>query len=422
MNVYGIIGGTLWGNRGAEAMVTATIGRVRDRDPEARFLLLSYQSKRDRHLLRAGHVAVLDAGPERAAFVHLPFAMLCWLANRVGLRVPDVLLPQSTRALRRCRALFDVSGISFHDGRLSVVAYNLVCLWPAILLGVPVIRLSQAMGPFEHPLNRFPARQMLQRSLHTFVRGHLTAEYVRKLGVPEQRWSIAPDVAFAFESRDSLTQENEERVARVQAQTDIVRDSGRGIVALVPSSLVLKKMHDEGTDYVALLHQLICDLQQRGRHVLVLPNATSAGVKTLRNNDIAVITALRTRLLADSDRIDAVQVSYVDFDLNTQAIRRLLERTELVITSRFHAMVAALDLGVPTLVMGWSHKYAEVLEMFNCADAAMDFTRAEVELLPLVDRMLDEATERRSRISTRLGGIRAAAASQFDVLDRLNRE
>lgn len=38
----GISGATVWGNRGAEAMLVTTVGQVRERYPDARFYLFSY--------------------------------------------------------------------------------------------------------------------------------------------------------------------------------------------------------------------------------------------------------------------------------------------------------------------------------------------------------------------------------------------
>jgi colanic acid/amylovoran biosynthesis protein len=419
VTTYAVIGGTLWGNRGAEAMVVTTIGRVRERDPGARFVLLSYMAGRDAVLVEDPDVEVVEAGPRAVALVHLPAALLCWLFGLIGVRVPNLLLPSSVATLRRCRALFDVTGISFHDGRLAVVAYNLLCLWPALLLGVPVVRLSQAMGPFRHPLNRWPARFVTARSFHTFARGRLTAELVRGLRVPDERWSIAADVAFAYRPTDSITSENEDRVAAVRNHLDELRAAGTDVIALVPSSLVLKRSIASGSDHVGQLHQLVRDLQARGRHVLLMPNATSAGLDTLRNNDIAVIEQVMARIASDPQGVDPQGVSAVDFDLNTAAIRSLIERCELVITSRFHAMVAALALGVPTLVLGWSHKYEEVLEMFGCAEDAVDFEEAEGTVLPMVDRLLADADATRERILAALPAVVASAEGQFDVLDRL---
>src|SRR5690606_6131183 len=166
-------------------------------------------------------------------------------AGLVRLRVPDALLPQSVRELRTCRAFFDVSGISFYDARLPVVGYNLLAVWPALLLKVPVIRLAQAMGPFRKALNRWPARWVTRRSLHTFARGRTTAEFMTQLGAPAQSWSLAPDVAFGYRPEYSLTAENDARVAELRSRLAALRAAGTDIVTIVPSSPVDQKMAAE---------------------------------------------------------------------------------------------------------------------------------------------------------------------------------
>lgn len=416
MNRYAVIGGSIWGNRGAEAMAVTTIGRVRDHDPEASFLIMSYFPGQDRELVNDATIRVIDATPTHTV-IQFAFALLCRVARLLHLRVPDAALPNSVRLLRQCRALFDVSGVSFHDGRLAVVAYNLMCVLPALLLGVPVIRLSQAMGPFRHPLNRLPARWVTKRSLQTFARGRHTADYLRGLGVPEESWSVAADVAFSYRAEHSLSDESSAEVAAMSKHLTAVRTTGTDVVALVPSSLVHQKMADEGGDYVQVLQDLIVALQHNGLHVLVLPNATRAGEVASRNNDLVVVEELRIKNNASGGRVETDGISYVEFDLNTASIRSLVEPCALLITSRFHAMVAGLALGVPTLVMGWSHKYEEVLEMFECADHAVDFSEAEHKLISMAISILTERDQIRNRILERLPAVVASSMAQFELVD-----
>ena len=54
----------------------------------------------------------------------------------------------------------------------------------------------------------------------------------------------------------------------------------------------------------------------------------------------------------------------------------------MLVTSRFYAMVDGFALGLSTLVMGWSHQYEEVLEMFDCTDDALDFSRPRMSCCP----------------------------------------
>lgn len=415
-NCYAIVGGTLWGNRGAEAMVVTSIGEMRARDPAATFLLFSYLPQADRRLNRDPNVTVFDATPRVALLVHVPLALLCWLLSKIGVTLPSWALPRSLRWMRGCRALLDVSGISFHDGRLAVVAYNIVCLWPALLLGVPVFRMSQACGPFNHPLNRLPARWITRAAQHTFARGSGTAEHLRHLRVPADRWSIAADVAFAYDETYTLTSENDAQVRAVRDTIRTQQAAGRRTIALVPSSLVMQKAASHGHDYVQVLHEVIKNEASQGFHVLVLPNATRAIEAGLRNNDIAVIRLLRERLDAGLDRVDPSSVTLVDFDLNTAAIRQLLSSCAVVVTSRFHAMIAGLAVGVPSLALGWSHKYLEVLEMFGLERDALPYDVATERLIARIDEMIEGECGRRARIADAWPDILASSRSQFDIV------
>jgi len=181
---------------------------------------------------------------------------------------------------------------------------------------------------------------------------------------------------------------------------------------------------------VALLRTIVGDLYARDLHVLVMPNATRARVDVPRNNDITVISRLRDRIAAEPEGIDASALSYVHFDLNTASIRSLVQRVPAGHHLALPGMVAALAVGVSPLVVGWSHKYEEVLEIFGCEGDAVDFSEADQKIpvlvermlqkIPvLVERMLAEYETTRERILKTLPEVTTSAVSQFDQMDRL---
>jgi polysaccharide pyruvyl transferase WcaK-like protein len=75
------------------------------------------------------------------------------------------------------------------------------------------------------------------------------------------------------------------------------------------------------------------------------------------------------------------RVLFADHELSSQDLRYLIGLCDFFVTSRFHAMVSSLAVGVPCLVIGWSHKYQEVLEMFELEEWAIGFDRLSPELL-----------------------------------------
>lgn len=415
-----ISGATIWGNRGAEAMLATTVGMVRDRFPDTKFLVYSYSPKRDRALLRDPQVVVLPSRPIDLVLVHLPFSVLCWIFNRLKLRIPDGLLPRGVRLLRRCDVLIDLAGISFVDGRELFLPFNILTVWPAMVQGTPVVKLAQAMGPFNHPLNRRAARAVLTGCSHVYARGRITQAHLDSLGLAEGQASLAADVAFSYQERFSLSHENETLVRELEEKLGEIRSRGQRIIGLSPSSLVYEKADKIGFDYVQEFLKLIENLGQasEAHEFLLIPNATRQGRETTRNNDLYVINEINAnakKVLPDNllERIHSVT-----FDVNTSAIRRFISVCDGLVTSRFHAMVAGLALGIPTLVVGWSHKYSEVLEAFGLEAWEVGFDEPGMDLLASTKRLLMERDTIQRQINAKRDRVLALSSAQFEDLER----
>ena len=67
------------------------------------------------------------------------------------------------------------------------------------------------------------------------------------------------------------------------------------------------------------------------------------------------------------------KIEWIDWDINTDGIQQIIQGANLVVTSRFHSMVSSLSLGVPVYVIGWGHKYLQVLKSFTLEDNIKDY-------------------------------------------------
>jgi polysaccharide pyruvyl transferase WcaK-like protein len=409
-----IIGASLWGNRGAEAMICATIGRIRAVFPTARCIVLSYFPKVDRQLVAAAGSAVEVASATPLALVlhFFPWSLVCAACRVVGLQWPRRLLPAPVRALAEADALLDVFGISYADGREKFLPFNLLSNLPAILMGVPLVKLAQGMGPYHGRLNRLCARLVLRRCARVFARGRLTYELTAALHIGG-RLGTASDIAFCYTPSDSLTRENEDYAATLAADVAALRAGGCQVLTLSVSSVVFAKCRAQGIDYVCAMQHVIRELRARGLAVLLFPNATRADSDATRNNDLPVIAAIAAALPQDDPGVVAI-----DRDLNTQGLRAILAHTDYLVASRFHAMIAGLVAGIPTLVLGWGHKYREILDEFDLGEWAWDYSQLDpVRLLVRIDEFIAAAPELRERIRARRDSVVASAQSQFDWLN-----
>src|SRR5690606_2587223 len=64
-----------------------------------------------------------------------------------------------------------------------------------------------------------------------------------------------------------------------------------------------------------------------------------------------------------------------------QETKFLLSKSELLIGSRYHSVVASLSSGVPPLVIGWHYKYQEIMEAYAMSDFIVDNENCSKEWL-----------------------------------------
>ena len=80
----------------------------------------------------------------------------------VKLKAITRFMPQSVKALSRSKLLICLAGVSFVASRIRFMPFNIVTILPAMLLGVPVVKFAQALGPFGGKVNRFVSRIFLK--------------------------------------------------------------------------------------------------------------------------------------------------------------------------------------------------------------------------------------------------------------------
>ena len=413
----GIIGGTIWGNRGAESMLVTTIGKIREKHPDTKFKVFTYYPKKDRLLVEGNdNIEILSSKPETLVLRFFPFALLHWFSSLIGIKLPDAMLTRVVRELRQCDVLLDIGGVTFMDGRELFLPYNILTIFPAMLLGVPVVKLSQAMGPFHNPLNRWLSKVFLKPCDHLFARGKITADHLGALGL--KNYITAADLAFLYKPEFNLSRENEAKVEVLVQRLEGLKKSGKRIISIAPSSLVLEKSQKNKNDYIGFILGLLQKLNNEKTHFLFLPNSTVLGSNNLFNNDIYAIKELAREAEAMLPEEICQKIEWVTWDINTYSLRRLMVSSNLLLTSRFHAMISGLSLCIPTLVIGWSHKYIEALAGLEMEKYAADFASMDSKLEDLAKELLENEDVVKKQLANGLQKAQASSLQQFSYLEK----
>ncbi|MDN4490831.1 polysaccharide pyruvyl transferase family protein [Demequina sp. SYSU T00068] len=402
-----IIGSAFSGNRGAAAMLESSIAHLTAQGDDVEITHLSMYPRSDADLNVHDNVEVMDASPLRLGVLINGGALLWRLLpparDAIRKAVPEV------GAIADADVLLDEGGITFVDGREKYLIYNVASILPALNTGTPVVKCAQALGPFENPVNRALAGIYLPKMAAIISRGAITHEHLMGLGLTNV--TAGADMAFTLD----ITPEDRE-IAEASVPASFF--AGGDVVGYSPSQVLRESAAKRGEDYVAEVVRHIDHLTEvMGRPVLLIAHSTRPNPDKLHNNDGPVCREILANVASPEN------VRFAEGELTPGALRVLIGQCDLFVASRFHAMVSSLAQGVPTLVLGWSHKYREVLDQVGQAEWAMAASDATVEAFEERMTDLDRAKQEiRAQLTTAVPAVRETAMEQFGIIRRVARE
>lgn len=358
MNVV-IIGSALSGNKGAAAMLESAIQTITGKYSDAKFTLLSLYPEEDEAQNGYDNLVILNATPLRLVLNIIPLVVLYRLLPIRAFRSWLKRRSRAIKSLAEADVFLDQGGITFSDGRELFLIYNVASLLPAFIMGIPILKCAQALGPFRNPINRLVSKLALPRVRLIVARGQYSYENLQTLGL--KNIVLGADYAFSLSVQADIKN-------RLQNKLPLEKlKDGQMVVGVSPSVVLKKQCEKAGIDYVEIIIQFIHELQNKGYLVLLVPHSARENSLKQHNNDLPICRSIYDAL---EDKENCV---FHDGELGSEELRYLIGLCDMFVASRFHAMVSSLSMEVPTLVIGWSHKYAEVLKMFKLEKHAFKY-------------------------------------------------
>lgn len=406
------------GNKGAAAMLRSSVKQLRERYGDSlQILLMSTYPAADKRLIEelpdgGENITVINAKPARLLFLVFPLAVLYGFMRFIPLLRRLFEINRMIEAYSRCDLVIDEAGISFVDSRGFIMnTYAFVCAAVPMLCGVPVVKYSQALGTFKNGWNRFLAKWILPKMKLICARGEITRQNLADIGITENV-RLCADGAFTMPDSEYYDK-NTEELRRADSFYD-----GK-VAALSVSSVVQRRCEKSGIDYRRCMSQFADWLIGRGYNVLIIANAARKGSDKPRNNDLMICGEVYEGIS------DKTKARWYPSEMSPEEIRNLLAGCDCLVASRFHAMIGALEKGVPVLLVGWSHKYKEVLDMFGLGGYAVDFSVLELSVLQ--DRFIEFEAENsniRAKIGEKLPAVKESSYDNIrlisEVIDRVS--
>ena len=397
-----IIGAALSANKGAAAMVESVMARLPNEMGDCHFDILTTYPDADASRIPAGaDAAVVGLQPLRLALVEFPIACLALVART--LRIPLFWVrSRGCRSMLDSSVVVDVAGISFADGRgFAIVVYNALMTGVPLLLGVPTVKAAQALGPFQSIPNKWLAALVLRRVKTVCARGARTREHLDSLG-GVNAVDVA-DLAFSLDEAAGLP----------SAISTALSSIDSNFIVVMPSAVVKGIFESAGGNYVSAMASLVTEIRSKtGRSVVIAPHSYRAGLPEGRMNDGPVCREVAEACVSDS------QVLGLDSDLTAGELRHLVALGSVLVTSRFHAMISGLATSTPTVVVGWSHKYKEVLDDFGLSSLGLDSSALNnpSEIADVVARVLSTRDELSQQITAALPAVKVRSLRNFSAI------
>ncbi|MBO4591035.1 MAG: polysaccharide pyruvyl transferase family protein [Eubacterium sp.] len=368
--VIAITAASYSGNKGAAAMLQSSIRQLHNKyGQRLKINLMSVYPKGDKEQVPWDFVNIVSCKPEQLLFVAFPLSILYWLFRWCPPIRWLLLKNKILKAYKNTDVVLDEAGISFVDSRGFVMnTYAFVCAAVPLMMGVSVVKYSQALGTFKNPWNRFLAKWILPKLSLICARGQITYDNLAGIGIKDNV-KLCADGAFTMEDEPAAR----EMVDKVKAEDDFYSDADEKLVGLSLSSVVEKKCTKLGIDYAEIMADFIRWLNSEGYKVLIIANAARIESEKTRNNDLMICDKIYDSLE------DKSMTRWYHKEMDAEEIREYIGSCRFLVASRFHSMIGSLEKKVPVLLIGWSHKYKEVLDFFELGQYAIDFTKLDLE-------------------------------------------
>ncbi len=215
--------------------------------------------------------------------------------------------------------------------------------------GNKIFFMPQAWGPFKNREVRLFTRLLLSNADLVCAREQLSYKYlVDARCVKRQKTIIAPDIAFQFSASPP------DNAKQLLARTNCI-DPSKPFITITPNMRIYERTSGQETNNAYFLElEKIMDyfLKETQCSIVLIPHETSLG----RTNDPELCKMLL-------DKVQQPQRACMLTGNESAAdIKSVIGLSEFLVASRYHSLIASMSMRVPATVIGWSHKYDELMK------------------------------------------------------------
>jgi polysaccharide pyruvyl transferase WcaK-like protein len=380
------ITGVGFGNKGAEAMLLVVVEAIRNRLPGVE--ILAQLRRNNFEQARAIGLTLMETTPSRAVFRRV-MAALCHRKIRY-----------------KAGAVIDIGGYQFGDPWGAKSAKNkLELVKQRIRAGELVFFMPQAWGPFSTDGISESIREIINTATLSYARDKTSLQELHKIVGPDNpKVCFAHDIAWNFQGADLSVGRQLIRDVSVPEKNNVMT------VCLTPNLQVYKRSRGQGPDnaYIALLCNIISHLCRRhNARLILLEHQFSQGNPEARNDK-----TLCKYILASLDGV--LPVVHLNKVLSVAQAKSVIGNCDLLLSSRYHALIAALSQQIPAVAIGWSHKYDELMAEVGLGTNIILSSAVKEDALKRIDTIVEQMPQARETLASTVKVMKQSGRAAID--------
>ena len=139
-------------------------------------------------------------------------------------------------------------------------------------------------------------------------------------------------------------------------------------IGISPSIVIKKYFVEKNLDYESFLINLINDISKLGYKLILFPQSYSTNSEKGIFDDSSIINNIAPKIKRDN-------IEIINQDLSLEELKNIYSTLDVCITSRFHGVVMAINSNVYPIVIGWNHKYHELLMSLELENSSINIEK-----------------------------------------------
>jgi polysaccharide pyruvyl transferase WcaK-like protein len=302
--------------------------------------------------------------------------------------------------------IIDVSGYAYHEGTLPRLIRMALVLREMRQGGRCVFYLPQAYGPFNNRVSRWWIQTLQKQGPQLYSRDSVSTRYLTRAGIPPEEISEAPDIALIFRGDDASIGK------KILDKAGCFHEPNRPLIGISVNIKIFERTAGEGIDnqYVQTIQSLILYIiDHLDGYALLIPNEIHAESDAVDDRHLNLV------IMSGFEASDSIIV--LDRKMTAAETKAVIANLDYLVASRFHSLVFALSYGVPVLALGWSHKYHELLQLFDLEEFCLSHESFELaHILSLFNQGWSRRKEMREKIESNLPQLQTRVHAVFDQI------